>query len=306
MNKKGSAATLVRWLSLIVLVAYVAIMGVWASARSATDVCRGVEVEVNGDHRNDSVIKAGVEAHLRKYINPEGKTRLAINTLAIEEWIGKLNNLEKVECGFDSRGILLVSVTPLVPEMRVFTPTGTSYYVNAAGKKMDAKAEFFTEVPIVAGAFTSNNPPTQLRSVLRAIQRDKTLSALVTMLEVKPGGDIILVPRIKGHVINIGDTNRLEEKFRNLKAFYAKVLPYKGWNTYDTINLKFRDQIVATRANKNMQTHGSLILEEDAETEEAALQGANLESGTKAEEQKNEPEAKPKKYSKYTETTPTI
>lgn len=277
-----------KWVMLIVLLIYTCVVGAWAYARSADDKCRGVVIEITGDHRNDSVIREGVLAHLYKYVDPVGKSRAIINTRAIEEWVGVLNNLENVECGFDSDGMLRVSVTPLVPEMRVFTPAGGSYYVNSAGKRMDAKAEFFSEVPIVMGAFSPSMPPTMLRPVLRAIRADKTMAALVTMLEVKEGGDIILVPRFRGHVINIGDTNRLDEKFRYLKAFYSKVLPYRGWNSYDTISVKFRNQVVATRADKSVATHGALILEEDAETEEASLEGANLGADPSSERKSGE------------------
>lgn len=283
MPGQRNSISAVKWVALGALLLYTCLMGVWAAARSSSDVCRGVKIEVKGHPRNDSVIEAGVMTHLLKYMQPKGQSRAKLNTKAIEEWISTLNNLENVEVGFDSSGMLLISVTPLVPEMRVFTPDGGSYYVNAAGKHMDAKADFFADVPIVSGRFGKTLTPLMVRPVIKSIQDDKTMQALVTMIEVKTNGDILLVPRFRGHVINIGDTNNLTRKFANLKAFYTKVMPYSGWDTYDTISVKFRNQIVATRANKHISSHGALILEEDADTEEAALEGANLDAGTPAQ-----------------------
>ena len=45
----------------------------------------------------------------------------------------------------------------------------------------------------------------------------------------------------------IGSTQRLEEKMENLKNFYTKVLPLKGWNYYSYIDLRYKNQIIAKR-----------------------------------------------------------
>lgn len=37
---------------------------------------------------------------------------------------------------------------------------------------------------------------------------------------------------------------------------YRKVMPYKGWEAYDTISLKFEGQVVATRRDKSRLNHG--------------------------------------------------
>jgi cell division protein FtsQ len=37
------------------------------------------------------------------------------------------------------------------------------------------------------------------------------------------------------------------EKFDNLMIFYNKALPKVGWQTYHTINVKYKGQIVASR-----------------------------------------------------------
>ena len=82
--------------------------------------------------------------------------------------------------------------------------------------------------------------------------------------------NLILIPRIQGHVINFGDTNRLVEKKNALIAVYRKVIPYKGWDEYDTISVKFRGQVVATRKNKGNQYKQNTDFEE-TDMEEATL-----------------------------------
>ncbi len=90
------------------------------------------------------------------------------------------------------------------------------------------------------------------------------------MFEAKDADDILLIPRVAGHVINFGDASGLERKRRALMAIYRNVMPYKGWEEYDTISVKFRGQVVATRRDKSAAAH-SAVLTEEADLEEASL-----------------------------------
>ncbi len=114
------------------------------------------------------------------------------------------------------------------------------------------------------------SPPRQVLPVTRFIENDPVLSKLVGMVEASDPDNIILVPRIHGHVVNFGDTNRLEEKRRALITVYRKVMPYKGWEEYDTISVKFKGQVVATRRDKRPMEHGG-IYDDDTDMEEATL-----------------------------------
>ena len=71
-------------------------------------------------------------------------------------------------------------------------------------------------------------------------------------------------------MVNFGDTTRLAEKRDALKLFYSKVMPYKGWEEYDTISVKFRGQVVATRRDKTRLNVNSEPIEEE-DLEEATL-----------------------------------
>lgn len=60
----------------------------------------------------------------------------------------------------------------------------------------------------------------------------------------------VLIPRVGKHKIIFGEAasdEMVEAKFRKLSTFYDEVIPYEGWNKYESINLKFKDQIVAKK-----------------------------------------------------------
>lgn len=262
--------TIVKWLILTSLFTYVACMAIWARGEAAKLTCTGIEVKIESAGKADSVTINGVRQELAKFPKKIVGTPVPrLNTREIENYLAAFSNFEDVECSLSTTGKLKVDIIPMIPELRVFDGE-MSYYINKDGKRIESKPNFFVDVPVVTGNFTPSFTPRNLLSVSRFIQRDPILRHLVGMIEVRDADNIILIPRIHGHVINLGDTSNLQEKRQALVTMYRKVMPYKGWDTYDTISVKFRRQIVATRRNKARNLH-SLPVEEDVDPEEATL-----------------------------------
>ena len=86
--------------------------------------------------------------------------------------------------------------------------------------------------------------------MIEYVEADSLLSSLVTMYTMRDSNNIFITPAIHGHVVNMGDCDNFEAKFRKLKLFYRKVMPAKGWENYDTISVKWNYQVVATRRQK--------------------------------------------------------
>ena len=262
--------TILKWTLLIILLGYTAAITVWAHAEASRNACSGIEVVVDGSNKADSVTRNGVLAELAHYPRKIiGVPLESVNTYDVRQFLSRFSNFENVDCVITTDGKLKVSVIPMFPEIRVFSPMG-SYYINKDGKYIASNAEFYVDVPIVKGVFTNKLPAMYVLPVTRFIESDPVLSELVAMIEVIDEDNIILIPKIQGHVINFGDTTRLQEKKRALMTMYNKIMPYKGWNEYDTISVRFRNQIVATRRLKALEAHGPLTDDGD-DPEEAAL-----------------------------------
>lgn len=264
---------LTKWLILIGLLAYAVLVSAWADSTVRARKCTGLDIDIRP-------AAPGVPAFLKPEAVKSELGPLAdryatmslwdIDTDSLERHLNTVNNFEQVEVVRTSGGKLLVSVLPIVPQARIFTPTET-YYINKDGKRMDASAEYFVDLPIVRGNFTERMPAGGVLPVVRYIQEDKLLRGLVTMIEYKSPTNILLVPRIRGHVVNLGDTSDLPAKFEKLLLMYRKVMPHMGWNTYDTISLKFKGQIVATRADKGARRHNDVNDADFEDYEEAAI-----------------------------------
>ncbi len=270
-----------KWIILVALLAYAVGMAIWANVEAEKHLVHGVRVSITGGGISDSITQQGVLELLRRYPGKiTGMPVNSINTLDIERYIMSVNNFESVSCYVTTQGHLAVDIQPMVPEIRVFDGD-RSFYVNKDGKYIVSNAEFFTDVPVVVGHFTKKFPPTAVLPVVRYVLRDSILRNLVTMFEARDKDNIILVPRFTGHVINFGDTSRMAEKRAAILTAYRNILPYRGWQTYDTISVKFRGQIVASRRDKTpLYPYEEIIEEEDPEESALPTEGGEAPSDT--------------------------
>lgn len=170
----------------------------------------------------------------------------------LETRLNASDKLQYANATVRSNGLVDIVVTPMVPVARVFEPDKPSYYINASGKRISAELRYHIDVPVLVGSFDSIHPASRLLPLLDYISGHPKVSAMVATVTQEPDGNIIIVPTIVGHVVNFGDTSRVAEKFALLREFYRRVSPVKGWNTYDTIAVKWRGQIVASRCDKTV------------------------------------------------------
>jgi cell division protein FtsQ len=86
----------------------------------------------------------------------------------------------------------------------------------------------------------------QIVKLVKFVEQDTFWSSQVAQISVTPDLQFELTPVLGTQKIVFGDTTNMKEKFTNLFAFYKKVLNRVGWNRYDVIDLRFKNQIVAS------------------------------------------------------------
>lgn len=251
----------------------------WTGKFSAGETCTGLTVNIEESSTN-YVTKEFILSELdRERLNPKNKPVSEAGIDKIEAMFNGKDYVESAECYITNDGIVHLDIVPIKPVMRVFDSTG-SYYLNRQGKRMAANANIFIDLPVVTGNFTNYTEPLKLLPMLEYIEKDEFLRNLVTQVEVKDTNNIFIVPNIVGHIINMGTTDHFQSKFAKLMRMYKEVMPVKGWETYDTINLKWDHQIVATKRNKKSRLS---IETYDPTTEEEA---PTLEMVEKSEKKK--------------------
>ncbi len=285
MDKRDMWKTIFKTVLCVVLLGYVALAFAFVHQDNAKRVCPGIDLRIQGNTIPDSVMRQGVNSQLARYGKKlKGQPLERIDLKHLEDYLSAFSNFESVECSFNPDSRLRITVTPIKAEVRVFTDKGKSFYINRYGKRIDADAEFYIDVPVLIAPEKYESSIPAALSLIRYAGSDPELSPLIAAYKIDGPHDLIIIPRLQGHVINFGDSTRLDEKKAAILTAYRRVLPSKGWNTYDTISVKFKSQIVASRRNKAVATHGAV--EDDGEDlEEATLPDvANINTQTPAED----------------------
>lgn len=185
----------------------------------------------------------------------------SIHVKSIERAIVENKFVQDAEVYTDLEGILHVQVLQRKPVLRIFNTSNRSFYVDEHGLKMPLSENYAARVlaanghieEIYGGIFDSVQTPVlkELIGLTAFIRKDPFWDAQIEQVYVEPNQDFVLIPRVGNHKIIFGDTTDMQEKFDNLMIFYKRALPKVGWNTYATINVKFKGQIVCVK-NGNM------------------------------------------------------
>lgn len=259
MTKSG----IVKCLMSLALIVYLVISLSFTARMASADTFKGVHINVSDSMKRRFVTADDIDNELGGLRdNITSICRDSLNTLMLEKALMSRDNIESANCVVLNDGSLRIDVVPLIPIARVFDQgSGTNYYINRTGKRMQASTRYRVDVPVILGDFSKNISPTYTFPLINYLQQHPDLNTLTSAVAVDKNQDIILIPTIKGHVVNMGDTNDIENKFRRLTAFYKKVMPVKGWEYYDTLSLKWRGQIVANRRHRREPL--PVVLEEE-------------------------------------------
>ncbi|MDE6119261.1 MAG: hypothetical protein K2F82_05290 [Muribaculaceae bacterium] len=269
----------------ILLAVYLGVAGVWASRQAHAQKCGGLEggsvqVVTDSDRPDPG------------FVTPEEMTRrlgsLAqtmhgrriddINLDSLERVLKSFDKLETAMVNRLANSCIRIQVWPLEPVARVWSKDGSrSRYINREGKQMEADARFTIDVPQVSGEFSGDFGPERLIPLFDWLSIHPEWSRLITMVTVPDSSNVILVPAVRGHVVNFGEIRDIAGKFDRLKTFYSDVMPVKGWEYYDTVSVKWDGQIVATRRkNKLPESKLEIIdeLENEGDTQDTMDTGA--------------------------------
>ena len=231
----------------VVLLVYLAFAGTLTSAMAGSAPVGATHINV-ADSLHTGFITADDIARDFAPGAVAGAPRCSVSLREIERSLLASDKIERANVALLNDGSVAIDVVPMVPVARVFDHGGRrSYYINAEGKRIGAEARFHIDVPVVCGTFSDEYSPARLLPLLRHIAADAQLDALVSTIVSEADGDIIIVPAMRGNVVNFGDTTDMADKFARLRRFYRTVPGVRGWDSYDTISVKWRGQVVATR-----------------------------------------------------------
>lgn len=185
---------------------------------------------------------------------PELKAGLPINEVplaAIEKRLSGHPFIKSVQASIEQKGILKVKINQHEPIARIARPMGADGYITTEGLIIPTSPTYTSRVLILEGDFAerlmdqgSVDAMPELMPLVRFVTQDEFWSAQVTELEINKKDDIRLHQQVGKQVIEFGDALDYESKFKRIEILYKEILPRKGWNAYERISVKFKNQIV--------------------------------------------------------------
>lgn len=106
---------------------------------------------------------------------------------------------------------------------------------------------YTADVQVATGNIRDEAAKEELIPLAAFIQKDRFWRAQIRQIHVNGTGNILFTTLVGDHLIEFGSPENMEEKFRNLRAFYDQVLAENNWNKYDRISVKYKNQVIAKK-----------------------------------------------------------
>jgi cell division protein FtsQ len=87
----------------------------------------------------------------------------------------------------------------------------------------------------------------EIFKLAKFIKDDEFWSAQIQQVNVNSKSEFELIPTVGDHRVMFGNLENMEGKFNKLFVFYKEGLNNTDWEKYDTINVKFKHQIICTK-----------------------------------------------------------
>lgn len=209
------------------------------------ELCKGVEIFMEEEQKVLTV--QNVENIIKsKKLDPTGKPMKDIDCAVIEKTIKEYSLVESCECYKTHKGLVGIRVKNKMPIMQVFDENGKEFFIDDSGCIIEG-VQNALYLPVASGHIEHSMADGELLAVARFLQGNKFWNQQIEQVYFTPKKEVILIPRVGNHAIELGVVENLDEKLEKLKEFYEKGLNEIGWNKYKKLNIEFKDKVIGTK-----------------------------------------------------------
>lgn len=240
--------------------------------------CAGIAIHIVSEKNHRFVTEGDVlEILYSKGDSLVGTPMKDINIALLEKIVRSNSYVANAEVYSTIGGEVHIDIHTREPIVRIFNAMNQTFYIDEKGGFMPVNASYTARVPVASGFIFNlaeqNHVPSESESndsllaqktirdvyaIASFLETDTFWNAQVEQIYVNEQFDIEIIPKVGDHRIILGDASGLQEKFNRLMLFYKEGLAKTGWNRYKTINLKYRQQVVCSRADQPVAAKKSL------------------------------------------------
>ena len=183
----------------------------------------------------------------------------------IEKSLLNMPGVKNAEVFKFNSGIVQIDIKQRKPIARVIMKGGHSFYLDETGEEMPLSEHYVAKVPIFNGEIKEaikrysinelyKNDSLKAISVLDDIyevaqlfEENKFMRAQIVQIYFNQENEMEMIPRVGNHRILYGDSKDADIKFKKMTRFYTEVINPKELNLYDTLNIKYINQIICSK-----------------------------------------------------------
>lgn len=218
--------------------------------------CTALNIDMKNDRQNFFLTRDDVKEIVRDEIGGPavGIPLREIQVASIEGTLESNPYVQHAEVWKDLAGQLNIEIGLRRPTARVMNENGGGFYLDHNFEKVPLSNSFSANVLLIRGPFHEDIEPRDsiadpllagIKDFLDTVDDDRLFRAMISEVQIKPNGEMVLHPELGNIPVEFGDADRTEEKLDDLRKFYKEVLNKAGWNRYSGVSVKYRNQVVA-------------------------------------------------------------
>lgn len=195
-----------------------------------------------------------------------GKKSREVSTSNVEHVLLQNPYVASAQVYMTQDGTCHLRVEQRNPVLKVACTDGRMYQIDRNGVEMPVNTDYAVRLRVASGYIpfapeygldVTGIADTLPRAVLKRLfeinaflAADPLWDVLFEQIYVTYAGEYELVPKVGGQLVKLGkvkDRNDLADKMKRLELFYKKGVNACGWEKYSVLNLKYRNQLVATK-----------------------------------------------------------
>lgn len=238
------------------------------SSKRSKVLCSKVEITVKDSLKTPFVTTESIRQYLKNDFGQIIGTSVdSLDLSGIESVLNEKSAILKSEACVTSKGTVEILITQRTPMIRFQTPS-YGFYCDKDGVLLPLQKNFRTDVMIIDGHIPlapedcekgrPDDPQDAkwLDDILKlahhiehSIWKDR-----IAQIHCNQDGELIIVPKDGNEKFIFGHPEEIESKFDKMKIYYERILAEKGEGAYNSVDLRYKKQIVCKNTEKKKKS----------------------------------------------------
>ncbi|MFQ3575419.1 MAG: hypothetical protein SNJ77_03185 [Cytophagales bacterium] len=254
-NISFKAPKLKQWVSISIAISFLLSLMAFSGIKQQSKVVKEISVDINTDDEiffidENTVLDLATLSERDPLV---GRNTHEVDLKEIEARVKSNQFAHEVDAQKDTKGDLHIKVKQCKPIARIIFQN-KQHYISDKGTLLPMSEKFTAKVPVLIGQGVYRLSSSDLSKdslaapyfeLLTKLINDRFFNALIHTIDINLNGDINLYPLVGKQVFLFGEPSEIEDKLLRIKIYYHKIAPSMGWNKYEFVNVKFKNQIIA-------------------------------------------------------------